>query len=251
MHEDWLQHWRTLAAAWDPYGASRFAGASALGGAPPAGASEPYAALATGFAAAVRSAIEGVSEESAETRASAIDRFVEFLRAQFSDLSAFSALGPQRAQQQRWQRMTAASLQAQQAQAHLARLWSDTLRAAADAFAQHCIDAAQTETAPKLLYAAWVDSAEEAYARMAHSAAFCSAQTSLLNAQNRLRRELQSLFEPWAKDLDLPTRSELNSVHRAIRAMRAEIVRKPSKPPAAKARKGGGTARRAPKRRPP
>jgi len=47
MHEDWLQQWRAWAAAWGPSGASRFAGASSLGDAPPAVAPEPYAALAT------------------------------------------------------------------------------------------------------------------------------------------------------------------------------------------------------------
>ena len=84
------------------------------------------------------------------------------------------------------------------------------------------------------LYDDWIEGAEEAYARMAHGEAFCSAQAELLNALSALRTELQSAFELWAKELDLPTRTELNRLHQAVKALRAELAGIATAPKAAK-----------------
>ena len=164
-----------------------------------------------------------------------------------SGAAAFFALGPQREHQQRWQRMAEAFCQAQAAQTQLARLWSDTLREAAAAFAMHCADPAHAQTPPRELYDHWIECAEQAYARMAHGAVFCATQAALLNAQNLLRNELQALFERWCKEFDLPTRSELNSLHRSVKALRAQLARStaPAPPrPKPKKKRAAATRRR-------
>ena len=243
MNDDWLGPWRDFAAAWDAHGAALFAAAGTRIAAAAAARSVPYAAVAEAFSVAVRAAIDSASRGPAGASVPAIDQFGEFLRAQFGDLSAFAMIGPQRLQQERWERMALASLQAQDAQARLMRLWSDALREAAGVFAARCVNSARAEIPANVLYDEWIVCAEDAYARMAHTAAFCSARAALLNAQSRLRIELQALFERWCKELDLPTRSELNSVHRTLQTLRLQLARTAAKSPQAR----GGT-RRGPKR---
>ena len=75
-----------------------------------------------------------------------------------------------------WPKLRDASMNAQR---RLQRLWSDALREAAAAFAAR-LAAPQPPAAPsaealRALYDSWIDCAEEAYARMAHGEAFCSA----------------------------------------------------------------------------
>jgi len=260
MNDEFLQQWRTIAAAWDPTGAFNFATAS--GAAASTDPSNCYAAAAEAFSAAVRVAHENASKNSADGAAQAAQRFAEFLRAHFNDLSAFSAIGPMREHQQRWERLTRANLQAEEARARLARLWSDALRESAQGFARRCVDPVNAKTPPASLYDQWIDCAEASYSRMAHSEAFCSTQAELLNALSALRRELQTWFELWAKRLDLPTRSELNSVHRELRSLRAQLghappsanpttIREPAADLASKRPSRPAAARRAKGRRSP
>ena len=69
------------------------------------------------------------------------------------------------------------------------------------------------------LYDTWIDCAEDAYARMAHGEAFCSALADYVNASSQWRRELQASIEYSAKLLDLPTRSEINALTQRLRAL--------------------------------
>ncbi len=223
MNEDWLRHWRTWAMAWETSATPWPPASSPMAGAPGADRSDPYAAIAAAFTAAARAAIDGAARAPAQARAPAIEQFAEFLRAQFSDWSALSALGPQRLHQERAERMSTAASEAQGAQARLSRLWSDTLRQAAGVFANRCADPGAAAAPPIELYDAWIDCAEDAYGRMAHGEAFCSAQADLLNAQSKLRAEMRAILELWCKELDLPTRSELNSVHMAMKELREQL----------------------------
>jgi uncharacterized protein YerC len=107
------------------------------------------------------------------------------------------------------------------------------------------------------LYDAWIDCAEEAYARTAHSEAFCDALADYVNASSYWRRESNAGAELWAKLLDLPTRNEINTLAQRLRALeeriqaqaearQAEASQAEVRP--SDARKNRGAAR---KRRPP
>ncbi|MGA9335521.1 MAG: class III poly(R)-hydroxyalkanoic acid synthase subunit PhaE, partial [Rudaea sp.] len=72
----------------------------------------------------------------------------------------------------------------------------------------------------RALYDLWVDAAEEAYAQIASSEEFCKAYGELVDAQTRVRAKLQSQVERVCTDLGMPTRTELNSVHRRLHDMR-------------------------------
>lgn len=77
----------------------------------------------------------------------------------------------------------------------------------------------------KQLYDLWVESAEAAYATMAHSPRYAKAQAELGNTIAKMRIEQRGLIESISRELDLPTRSELNTVHRRLKDMKAEIRR--------------------------
>ena len=69
------------------------------------------------------------------------------------------------------------------------------------------------------LYDRWIDCAEEAYGRMAHSEAYGDALAEYVNAGSRWRADMQACVEQWAKLLDLPTRAELNTLIERVSAL--------------------------------
>jgi hypothetical protein len=69
------------------------------------------------------------------------------------------------------------------------------------------------------LYDAWIDRAEETYARMAHGEAFGTALAEALKAASEWRDESAAMLESWAKWVDWPTRSEINSLAMRVRTL--------------------------------
>ncbi len=259
------------------------AGAGAL----PAGAFgfAPFIDAAERFAAATRSFHDGAAGGSA---AAAAQAFGNSLRDQFAGFFKMSrgaqpwgtapggvadhplpaelpALGLTREHQERAQRAAQAWRGMDDAQRRLQRLWSDTLREAASAFVARLGAAQSAPLTPDALYRLyddWIDCAEEAYARTAHSEVFCDALADFVNASSHWRRESNAGAEFWAKLLDLPTRNEINTLAQRLRALeerarvqteaRQALARRgpapQGEPRSSAARKSGSAAR---KRRPP
>jgi hypothetical protein len=237
-HDPWRQ-WQELAAS---FGAA-------------AGQGQPHAAFAATpdlarftrsaerFAAAARAYFSGADHPSAGTAEERTRNFSDSLRDLFADFPLRFAsdlgadVGPQAAQmgawdapalgatrehQQRWQRMSAAWASIDDAQRRLQRLWSDALRDAAAAFTARLVQTPSIDMSAesmRKLYDGWIDCAEDAYGRIAHSEPFCSALADFMNASSRWRREAQSSMEYFAKLLDLPTRSEINSLMQRLKAL--------------------------------
>ncbi len=136
------------------------------------------------------------------------------------------AFGAGREHQLRWQRLTEAWQALDEAQRRLQRLWLDALRNAADAFASRLgrpPAPGQGAEAIRGLYDAWIDCAEDAYSRIAHGAEFCQALADSVNAGSRWRRELKAIVEQSSALLDLPTRSEINTLQRRLRLVEAQL----------------------------
>jgi len=72
----------------------------------------------------------------------------------------------------------------------------------------------------RVLYDTWVDAAEEAYAEIALSDEFRKVYGDVVNAQMRVRSQIQAEVERVGVDLGMPTRSELNSVHKRMHDLR-------------------------------
>lgn len=206
----------------------------------------PFIAAAERFTAAARKYLEDTVHASASVEAART--FSDFLRGQSTDFFRFPwsadfdagvanavppasmidapALGLTREHQQRAQRAADAGRRIGAAQRQLQFLLSDALRDAATAFAARLEPPQPTAVsadALRSLYNSWIDCAEEAYARTAHSDTFCDALADFVNASSLLRRELQANMEHWAKLCDLPTRSELNTLTHRLKSVEEEL----------------------------
>lgn len=241
-HDVWRQ-WQAFASLLEPAAQGSPGPFARPGGAGFA----PFFDAAERFTGAARRFLEGTVNASAPAASEAARTFSDFLRDQFADafrpawytgmdgaangaaatfIERLPALGLTREHQQRAQRTAEAWRRIEAAQQQLQRLWSDTLREAAAAFAAQLRPpppAALSEEAMHCLYDTWIDCAEEAYARTAHGDAFCSALADLVNASSQWRRELSASAEQWAKLLDLPTRSEVNTLEQRLKSVEAQL----------------------------
>jgi hypothetical protein len=234
----WRQ-WQELASLWaapPPDSRAQFGREGAFG-------LDSFTAAAERFAAEARSFLDGVATAPAPAADEAARVFSDFLREQFSEfrlpwssglgagashgvppssMGDSPAFGATREHQQRWQRMAEASRRIGDAQRRLQRLWSDALREAAAAFAARLVSpdlSGVSAEGLRKLYDTWIDCAEEAYARVAQGETFCNALAEYVNASSQWRRELQASVEHLAKLLDLPTRSEINTLTQRLKSV--------------------------------
>lgn len=272
MANDLWQQWQAFAAALSPANLAAQAKSGRDGGFGFA----PFVDAAEQFAAAARTYIDGAAR--AQAPAAAAGAFGDLLREQFADFQMpwsggfkagsgaspasafdFPAFGATREHQQRMQRVADAWRRMDDAQRRLQRLWSDALRDAATAFTARLVPPPAEPSAEALqkLYDTWIDCAEDAYGRAAHTEVFCNALAEFVNAGSEWRRELQAGFEHASKLLDLPTRSEINALMQRLRSVEERLpaahdahepqapARKQRKPPAAarRARRARGKAK--------
>ncbi|HLZ99557.1 MAG TPA: poly(R)-hydroxyalkanoic acid synthase subunit PhaE [Steroidobacteraceae bacterium] len=221
----------------------------------------PLQQSADRFAAAARKYVEGI-QTPGPPAVEAARAFGDFLRTETMEFFRFPwnaaldsgrgtggapppmqdlpAFGATREQQLRWQRCAETGWRAGDAQRRLQLLWSDALRDAAIAFAARIEPSylrAAKATAPDMealraLYDSWIDCAEEAYGRIAHSDSFSSALADFINASSAFRKESQAGVELWAKAFDLPTRSEVNTLMRRVNSLEERLrLKEPQDPP--------------------
>jgi class III poly(R)-hydroxyalkanoic acid synthase PhaE subunit len=72
---------------------------------------------------------------------------------------------------------------------------------------------------PAELYDAWIDCAEGTYAQTAHSERFARLLAELCNISSAFKVERGKLTEQLARHLDLPSRAEVDTLHRQVRAL--------------------------------
>lgn len=75
----------------------------------------------------------------------------------------------------------------------------------------------------RALYDLWVDAAEEAYAEVALSPEFGEVYGALVDAQMRVRALLQRQTEEIARQLGMPTRSEVGAIGQRLQEVRREL----------------------------
>jgi len=141
--------------------------------------------------------------------------------------ASIPALGPAREQQESWQRLVQLGMRCGQAQMQLNAQWNDIIGKALRELAERLaprLKSGATPTSIKEVYDLWVDSAENVYAQSARAGAFVQAQAELTNATSQLRTAQRELLEEWAREYDLPTRSELNSIHKQLRDLKAALA---------------------------
>ncbi|MFC4309546.1 poly(R)-hydroxyalkanoic acid synthase subunit PhaE [Steroidobacter flavus] len=150
---------------------------------------------------------------------------------QFADLiSRLPALGLAREQTEAWRELLAAQAEYQHLEQELRTVWA---KVQTDALTM--LEAAIRERREKQsavpgiedyreLYNLWVECGEKVFGQVAHSESYCKLQAQLGNAAIRLKLRQQDVLERALKHFDLPTRSELNTVHKQMRDMRERIA---------------------------
>lgn len=80
-------------------------------------------------------------------------------------------------------------------------------------------------TSARALFDLWIDAAEEAFASMALSTKYREAYGAMVNAQMRLRQNVQQQVEQATGLVGMPTRTEIEAAHRKIAELE-RIVRR-------------------------
>ncbi len=128
----------------------------------------------------------------------------------------------------------------------LAKVHADTL----DLLARRAAEQANAGTPVdsfKALYDLWIECGETTYARVAQGDAYVRLQADLCNAAIRVQSHQQQQLERWLKQVDLPTRSELNTLHRRVADLKRQIEsRSEAAPSPAAPRKSRAPAKRKP-----
>lgn len=135
-------------------------------------------------------------------------------------------IGPLREQQAAAQELAAALAEVERLSLEMTRVMAKVHADALDLLARLTAERAN-EGHPvadaKALYDLWVECGEATYAKVAHSDAYCRLQADLCNAAIRFQSVERSQMERWLKLLDLPTRSEVNTLNLRIRELARQV----------------------------
>lgn len=145
--------------------------------------------------------------------------YVDAWRREASSWLSLPTFGLNRQHQQRLQQLLQAQLDYQQASGAFNALLAKAGQRAFELFesklGEHEKPGRQLASA-RALFDLWIDAAEEAYAGIALSPEFRGAYGALVNAQMRLRGDVQRQVEAWCEVFGLPTRTEVDAAHRKI-----------------------------------
>lgn len=149
------------------------------------------------------------------------------LRQDFQSLMHLPAFGYAREAQERQQRFALALDEYRAQFDHYNRLMADASRRALEKveakLAAHSEPGRQLKSF-RALYDLWIDAAEEGYAEVALSSEFRQAYGALVNAQMAVRRHVQQEVERSAAALGMPTRTELDAVHRKLAELKRRLA---------------------------
>ncbi len=143
-------------------------------------------------------------------------------------------IGPLREQHAAAQEMAAALAEVERLTVEMgsvmARVHAETLDLLARRAAEQANEGVPLKDA-KALHDLWVECGEATYAKVAHSDAYCRLQADLCNAGIRFQAVECQQVERWLKLLDLPTRSEVNTLNLRIRELQRQLEAAPSPAP--------------------
>lgn len=150
----------------------------------------------------------------------------EAMQSGLRDLLKLPNFGYSRESQERKQQMALALLNFQQALAAYSTLLQ---KISQQSFSRFESKLAEREEPGRRLdsiravYDLWIDAAEETYTEVALSLEFRQVYGNLVNCQMALRQQVQAEIERAGAEVGMPTRSELNSVHQRLHALRRQV----------------------------
>ena len=146
--------------------------------------------------------------------------------------SFLPALGYSREYQEIARRMLDLTVQFQRRWGEFAQQGVDIGQSALQAIQRSSSDQTM-EGSPAAIYDAWIDSAEEAYARAAHSEPFARLLADICNTLSAFKMERGKMLEAFARHLDWPSRAEVDSLHRQVRNLTAAAAKTAAAKPVA------------------
>ena len=153
------------------------------------------------------------------------------------------ALGLSREYQETARRILDLSRQFQERYAEFAQQNATVMQDAFHVMKKRVDAAPLPAKSPAELYDAWIDCAEDTYHQAAHSESFARLLAELCNIFSALKVERGKLTEQLARHLDLPSRAEVDSLLRQVRALTAALHRPAPAPARAKPSKPARAAR--------
>lgn len=145
----------------------------------------------------------------------------------FEQIMQAFPLGYAREQQLIWQTYLKAQGEYQQCATKLmqqfAVVFSQSLQSVPQVIEQRAQEG-KTIQSMRELHELWIECGEQCFATIARSKEFVDVQAAHTNALSRLRIAEHALLDRWLQQHDLPTRSELNSLHQKVRSMSERIV---------------------------
>jgi len=133
------------------------------------------------------------------------------------------ALGVSREYQETAARLLDLSKQFQQRYAEFAQQNATIMQDAFHVLKKRFDEAPPAGKTPAELYDAWIDCAEGTYAQAAHSERFARLLAELCNISSAFKVERGKLTEQIARHLDLPSRAEVDTLHRQVHALTTAI----------------------------
>jgi class III poly(R)-hydroxyalkanoic acid synthase PhaE subunit len=146
------------------------------------------------------------------------------------------ALGISREYQETAARLLDLDKQFQQRYAEFAQLNATIMQDAFQVMKKRLAAAPASAKLPAELYDAWIDCAEGTYAQAAHSDRFARMLAELCNISSAFKVERGKLTEQIARHLDLPSRAEVDTLHRQVRELRSAMRVAAGEPTSAAAR---------------
>jgi hypothetical protein len=143
----------------------------------------------------------------------------------FSGASLGLPLGLMREHEQAWRDLAAAQSEYKRVEAKLVAMIHRVQLNALALLEQRIRERGAIEPLKSVreLYDLWIEAGEHEFAELAHSPAYCRTQAAFANAGTEFRLKQQAVLERALKTFDLPTRAELNSVHRQLRELREKV----------------------------
>ena len=170
--------------------------------------------------------ISGHGVQGFEQWAAGAAPMVEQMREQGLSWLRAPAFGYAREHQEHIQKMALALAEFQEANKHYNAQIMKSSKRAFEIFENKLAERSEPGRqidSMRAFYDLWVDSAEEAYAEIALSDEFRKVYGDVVNAQMRVRSQMQQEVERIGVDLGMPTRTELNSVHKRLHDLRRQL----------------------------
>ncbi|MGY0798402.1 class III poly(R)-hydroxyalkanoic acid synthase subunit PhaE [Lysobacter sp. A286] len=179
------------------------------------------------FADALRD-MHGPGQQGFEQWFEQVTPWLEKMQAGGQTWLGTPAVGFTREHQQRWQQLAQAQQDHQQQGRAYQALMAQALQDAFKRFEEkltECSEPGKKLESARALFDLWIDAAEETYSEIALSPRFREAYGAMVNSQMRLRTAVQREIEQVGEAMGVPTRSEVDTVHRKIVQLERELRR--------------------------